>query len=62
MREAGRVRGRSQVNMWSSCRDLWGMIDTTELSCFGVGQTCVSHTSQNWLQDIAFLGELAPVP
>ena len=59
MREAGRGRGRSQV---SSHRDLWGMIDTAELSCFGVGQACVNHMSQNWLQDIAFLGELAPVP
>lgn len=31
------------------------MIDTAELSRFGVGQACVSHTSQNWLQVVAFL-------
>lgn len=62
MREARRGRGRSQITVLSSCRDLWGMIDTAELSRFGVGQACVSHTSQNWLQVVAFLGELAPVP
>lgn len=38
------------------------MIDTAELSCFGVGQACVSLTNQNWLQVPAFLDEIGSCP